>query len=149
LGIHLSVAYLITTQIFSASVSQRKLWRIITALLISGGVISCAISSQAVVWWNKYDSNDNPQVAHTINQVNSPLLISDPGTSFGYVLSLSYLLDPGVKLQLFTEPSVTEISTDAQNIFLYRPSQQLRNQLEKKYTVVPIQEHKNLWRLEK
>ncbi|MUL36282.1 glycosyltransferase family 39 protein [Gloeocapsopsis dulcis] len=149
LGIHLAVAYLITTQIISASFSQRKIWQIITAMLISGGVISCAISSQAVVWWNKYDSYDNPQIARIINQADHPLLISDPGVSFGYILSLSYLLVPEVQLLLFSEPSVTEISTDAQNIFLYRPSQKLRNQLEKRYTVVPIQEYNNFWRLER
>ncbi|MBE9192373.1 glycosyltransferase family 39 protein [Gloeocapsopsis crepidinum LEGE 06123] len=149
LGIHLSVAYLIATQITSTSFPQRKIWQIITAMLILCGILSCAISSQSVVWWNKYDSYDNPQVARTLNQANRPLLISDPGVSFGYVLSLSYLLAPEVKLQLFTEPSVTEISTDAQNIFLYRPSQKLRNQLETKYTVVPIKENQNFWRLER
>ncbi|PIG92451.1 hypothetical protein [Gloeocapsopsis sp. IPPAS B-1203] len=67
LGIHLSVAYLIATQITSTSFPQRKIWQIIIAMLISCGILSCAISPQSVVWWNKYNSYDNPQVARTHN----------------------------------------------------------------------------------
>ena len=50
LGIHLSVAYLIATQITPTSFPQRKIWQIIIAMLISCGILSCAISPQSVVW---------------------------------------------------------------------------------------------------
>ncbi|WP_210404402.1 glycosyltransferase family 39 protein [Chroococcidiopsis sp. TS-821] len=147
LGIHLAVAFAIATQIISANSVRRQLWRIITVVLISGGIVSCVASSQAVAWWNKYDSYDNPQIARIINQAHRPLVISDPGVSFGYVLSLSYMLNPDVRLHLLTQ-SISEISTDATDIFLYRPSQELRNQLQKNYTILPIQDSHNFWRLE-
>ncbi len=147
LGIHLAVAFAIATQIISANSVRRQLWRIIKVVLISGGILSCVASSQAVAWWNKYDSYDNPQIARIINQAHRPLVISDPGVSFGYVLSLSYMLNPDVRLHLLTQ-SISEISTDATDIFLYRPSQELPNQLQKNYTILPIQDSNNFWRLE-
>lgn len=148
LGIQLAVAYLFTTQIVFASFKQRKMWQVMIAVLISVEVVSCVFSSQAEVWWNKYESSDNPQVAHIINQANHPLLISDPGINIGYIISLSYLLEPKVQLRLLTEPNLPQIPNNFQNVFLYRPSESLRHQLEKKYRVEPVYAHSNIWKLE-
>ncbi|WP_051036421.1 hypothetical protein [Pleurocapsa sp. PCC 7327] len=99
LGIQLSLAYLFATQISQISIRawSKKFWQLATVLLISGGILSCAISSQALTWSNKYNSNQY-QAARVINQCDRPLLISD--VKFTKVLSLSHLLKPKAQFQL-------------------------------------------------
>ncbi|MCC5625458.1 hypothetical protein [Nostoc sp. CHAB 5715] len=94
LGIQVTVAYLLATQIYNESVSRRSIWQIIMALMIICGLISSKVSSQAETWWNKGMSYDNPQVAQIINQTSSPVLVCDAlGNNYGNVFSLSYLLE--------------------------------------------------------
>ncbi len=98
LGIQLTVAYTIATKLSASVIKnwQQKLWQTILFLVVSGGVVSCVISSQSEVWWTKYYSNRLPVVAEIINQSPNPLLISDSQT--GDLLTLSYLLKPNVSL---------------------------------------------------
>lgn len=79
LGFNLAVAYLLATQITAVSFRKRRLWQIVMAVLLSGGVISCIISSQAKIWWLKGASFKQPvipQVAGIINQAAHPLVIT-------------------------------------------------------------------------
>lgn len=61
---------------------------------------------------------------------------------------LSYLLEQKVQLRLLTEPNIPQIPHNLQNVFLYRPSEPLRHQLEKKYRIEPVYAHSNIWKLE-
>ena len=67
LGIQLSMAYLLATKLtkFTNKI-EHKFWQIATVLLISLGIISCGISSQAETWWNKYSSYYDGEVARII-----------------------------------------------------------------------------------
>lgn len=153
LGIQLAVAYLLATQIISASFRQRRLWQLLVAVLFSSGVMSCIISSQAEIWWNKDDASySNPQIARTINQAVHPLLLSnsvDPNP--GYIISLSYLLEPKVRFRLVVEPNLPQIPDDFSDIFLFddHSSETLRSRLkkEKNYKIEPIFDR--LWRLKR
>ncbi len=153
LGVQLAIAYLLTSQITSIhiKIQHRKLWQLVMVTLVSSGILSCAISSQAENWWLK-DSARNKyyfQVAHIINQANHPLLISD-NLGPGSVLSLSYLLNPKVRLLLAVKPNLPKIPRDGfSNIFLYNSSQSLQNELKKKYKIERAYEHDQLWLLEK
>ena len=125
LGIQIAVAYTISSLGQITSQKRRQLWRLIALVLISGGVISCAISSQAEYWWSKYGSYYNPQVAGIINQHQRPLVISS-----GYVprvLSLSYLLNPKAKIQFVAQKDLTQIPDGFSDVFLYRPSEKLKS----------------------
>ena len=99
LGIQLSVSYLLATKLTDISANkvwQKKIWQLVMAILVSGGVLSCAISSQAETWWHQTLNRDTPTVAHIINQAESPLLI---GNSYlADIVSLSYKLNSKVKL---------------------------------------------------
>ena len=148
LGVQLAVAYLISTQIVSISSSQQKIWQVALGILIAGGVMSCTLSSQAEVWWNKYESCDNPQVAQIVNRANHPLLISDSSTGFSNVLSLSYLLVPKVRMQLLVFPNQPKFLDKSYDIFLYKPSDSLRKQLEKKYKIEFVSKNNDVWKLE-
>ncbi len=152
LGIQLTVAYLLVTQVTSSvRIWQQKLWQIALIVLLSGGVLSCVVSSQAEVWWNKGSSitKHDPQVARIINQAAHPLLISntDGGDDIGYVMSLSYLLEPKVKLQLVMQPNIPKIADGFSNVFLFRPFNGLRDGLEKEYKMKFVHRVGKLWEL--
>jgi uncharacterized membrane protein len=149
LGIQISIAYLFANTLndFSINSWQRKLWRVIFILLISGGMLSCAISSQAETWSNKYGNTVYP-IARVINQASNPLVISDG--SLHKIIILSHQLNPEVQFLLVREPQRLQIPTSFSDIFLYQPSQKLRKSLEEEnYQIVPVQKIRGLQRIER
>lgn len=154
LGIQLSIAYLLATQIAVASFSKRIVWRVVMAIVISAGVVSCAISSQSETAWNKVVSYNNPEIARIVNQSNTPLLISSSfGINFGNSLALSYLLDPKVRLQIVTgntQPdfmNIPKIPQGFSDVFFLNPSDPFREKIEKEYnwTLKLIYNDSHLW----
>ena len=126
LGIQLAVAYLLSKQLVSYKHSH--LWRWIAIAIISGGVLSCAVSSQAETWWNKYGSYYNPQVARVINKTKHPLAIANAYVP--RIFSLSYLLNQA-KIQFIPEANLSQIPNGYSDVFLYRPSPELQSRLKK------------------
>ena len=103
-------------------------------VVISAGVISCTISSQAYTWWNKAVSYQNHQIARFINQTPQPLLISETsGINVGNIISLSYLLDTKVKLQLVVNPNVPKIPDGFSDVFFYYPAPEWQQEIEREY----------------
>ncbi|MEW5859589.1 MAG: hypothetical protein AB1861_19745, partial [Cyanobacteriota bacterium] len=154
LGMQLAVAYLLASKISLVSMSARtqKLWQIVLVAVVSSGVISCAISSQQEIWWNKTLSQTkyNPQIARIINQASQPLLLSDE--KLNKILPLSYALDPKVRLQLVVKPNVPQIPDGFSDVFLYRSSKKLKRALQKQnYKIEPVYKPGEvwLWKLEK
>lgn len=153
LGIQLAVAYLLSTKLTSITVSIRrqKLWQLVTILVILAGVVSCTLSSQAKVWWNKGYSQYDPEVADIINKASQPLLISDDSPNI--VIALSYLLNPKGIFQLVVIPNIPRIPESFSDVFLYRASETLRSGIEKEhnYKVEPAQKNQELvlWKLTK
>ena len=149
LGIQLAVAYLFAAKITAASTQiwQQRLWQLLLILIISGGVLSCAVSSQAQVWWNKPKVADNPRLTKMINQAERPLVISD--RSLPTMLSLSYLLDPDVKLQLLAESKPSQMPNNFSDIFLFRPSDPMRKTIQQSRKIELVDQHGQLWRVVK
>ncbi len=130
LGIHLCIAYLLTNKLTNFTHQfQHKFWQIVTVCLISAGIISCIISSQAETWWHKYSSYYNPQVAKIINQTDRPLVISNHSLRLA---SLSYLLNPQVKFQLVEAEAdaLPEIPDNFTDLFIFYPENSLISELE-------------------
>ncbi len=161
LGIQLSVAYLMGTQI-TAGIQhwQHRFWQFGLGAITAMGILSCAISSQAQMWWNKGADYNTPYVAAIINQAEEPLVISDHRTNFpfnivGGVMTLSYALDRDVKLQLVMEPNIPDVPEGFESVFLYNPSEALRQGLEaKNYEMEQLYKAQqpapaSLWKLEK
>jgi len=138
-GIQLSVAYLLATQIVSSNLLIRKVWQVIVAMLILSGIMSCIVSSQGETWWNKTISNYAVQTAHVINKTSHPLVVSTIDNA-DEILVLSHLLDARVKLQLMNKSNIAEIAIGFKNVFLFNPSQGFRNEFQTKsgYRVEPI-----------
>jgi len=102
-GIQIAVAYLLATKISEVRVPNPKqqVWKVVTVVLLTAGVLSNAVSSQAEVWWTKEFGTENPAIARTVNQAAKPLVVSDISeVSLGNILSVGHLLEPKVRLQL-------------------------------------------------
>jgi uncharacterized membrane protein len=178
LGIQLSVYYLFASKIAGNNKAwEQKVWQLVLAVLVSGGVVSCVISSQAEAWWHQTLNRDTPLVASIINKADRPLLISDNKSAD--ILSLSYLLNPKVRFifnpQCYTscndlpskyqkndiedKPYIPKIPKGFTDVFLFKtaPSDQWRRELEKEKTykteliIKPKSEEliSWLWKLEK
>ena len=130
IGIQLAVAYLLTTKIavLSTDLWRKRLWQLVLIVLILLGVLSSGVSTQAKGWWTKGLSPNNLQVASIINQANQPLMISD--AFYPYILTLSHLLNPEVRLQLVQNPDLLKLQDEFGNVFIYYPSQTLREKIE-------------------
>lgn len=150
LGIEIAVAFVLASNLVSANFYRRKIWSVIMALLISGGIVSCVMSSQADSWWNKGHSSYNPELAAIINQGTSPLLISNTNSLNAIdVLSMSHLLDRKVKLKLVLGSNVGKIPKNFNDVFVYNPSRKLRDELENNYSMKQVHDRVKLFRLEK
>lgn len=142
LGIQISVAYLLATKINHFS-RQRQKWKLIAIALLSSGILSCTISSQAQEWWNKGTALEPaiPQMAQIINSSDHPLLICQDNR-LSVLWSFSYRLKPKVGLQLVFLPdyNIPKIPEEFRNIFLYKPDENLREKMEKHHRVLkPIE----------
>jgi uncharacterized membrane protein len=153
LAIHLSIAYLFATKITSVEISQlRKFWKIIIAIVISGQVLACAVNTNTRVTKtnNQFQTENLSQV---INQTNHPLVVSN---DYRYnpteLLSLSYLLDSKVRLQLVKSSDLPNIPNKFSDVFLYSPfglPPLWQNELQKKYNLEFIKELISVWKLTK
>jgi uncharacterized membrane protein len=135
LGFQLAVTYLLSKELLtSIAVAdwRRKLWRVATVAVIAIGFVSCVVISPADSTWVTYINSSNPKVAQIINQADRPLVISD--ADLGDLLSLSYYLDPKVRLlvrpqsilgntnqELASTPYLPKIPAGFSDAFLFKP----------------------------
>lgn len=136
LGIQLAVAYLLSTQIISVSAKFWRLkWQLVTTILLSVGILSCAISSGAETSWHKDLNYYTPQIVHIVNSSPRPLLITfcQKFWALGDEMPLSYLLAPTVQLQLLNEqkPQMPQIKAGFSDVFLLDPPPLFRSSFEK------------------
>ncbi|OAB62085.1 dolichyl-phosphate-mannose-protein mannosyltransferase [Leptolyngbya valderiana BDU 20041] len=135
IGIQLAVTYLFGTKLSTLwrGVRQHRRWKYAILFLFFCGFVSCAVSSQVPVWWNKSyaKSRYNPAIAEIIAQSDRPLVISDDNP--GQLLSLSHLLPPDVDIQILKPSQVPEIPEGYSPIFLYRPSETLQGAIAQRY----------------
>lgn len=153
IGILLSVAYLLAEKINSFSVKQwqSKAWKLIAVVLISGGILSCAISSQAETWWNKRAKYPDLQPIKIVNSADNPLVLT---TSVPSSLTLNHELNPNVKIMIVDPPNIPKIPDGFSNVFLLQsPLQSLKDELENKqnYKIETVYKGRRakLWQLKK
>jgi len=154
LGMQLVVAYLLSVQMYSPQRSKANLWKMITIVLFSLGIISCGLSSQSQDWWNKRADAHTLEVTAIVNDSPNALLIAKthPGMRLGV---LSYRLDPKTKVWLLDDDSI-QIPKGDGDLFLYDPSPEMIEQIQsvKELALEPVSESQNprtglnwLWRL--
>jgi len=160
LGTQLAVSYLLGSNVNLTFLSnwQKKFWKLTLLALLTSGVISCAVVSQAETWWNNLTDTNNRQLAQIINQTSNPLVIqeidsSPPRYNVFNLVSLSYILKPDVKFKFIPKDTVTEIPNEFSNVFFMAPSNVLKSGIEKEYQaqIEPLDrgQESRLWKLVK
>lgn len=132
-------------------------WRIVLLALFTASLASCTVSAASDTWWHKDLSYFNAAVARRVNVEPSPLILSDAGddfTNLGDLISLSYRLNPTVRMLLLSQDAnwVTTQSFKAQiegsTVIAFRPSQPLRKALERsRGTLQPVLPAARLWQV--
>ncbi|HEY9671601.1 MAG TPA: glycosyltransferase family 39 protein [Waterburya sp.] len=131
-GLQLAVAYLLTTKLQQ----EKRFWRGIVAMLLTGSIVSCTVSALSESWWNKDLSYANAAIAQRINVASLSLVVTDMGddyTNTGDLISLSYRLHDNVQLLLLSQPPQFEQLRSNVELFVFRPSVKLRQALEQKF----------------
>ncbi|MCC5658340.1 glycosyltransferase family 39 protein [Nostoc sp. XA010] len=157
LGCHLAIAYLLAQKtILSPDMNMRKhLWRLLLLGLIFLQIISCLIILPKKTWWNKGYNSDNIPIVNIIKQSPNPLIIClKCGRDWGWgnVLSISYLLEPQTKFQLFPETNIKEISDTFTDVFFLNASEKLQDTLKKEHGLnigLVFKDSLSLWKLKK
>lgn len=145
LGLEIAVAFLLVQKL----TTQRWIWKGITLVIFTAGLASCLTISQVESWWTKVVDPDNAYIARIINRAERPLVITtDSDTNPASIISLSYLVDHRVKFQLVVDPNVPQIPPGFSRIFLFHPSEMLRQGLVETYQgqVQPVPKS-SLWEL--
>ena len=147
------VAYLLVSQLKSPTIFNVRIWSIITTIILSVGILSCLINSQKETAWTKVISYSLPEVARIINKTESPLLISNNNSyNPGNIFALSYLLDPDVKIQLFSNIENVTLPSDFPTVFIFSYSDQLSKTLNNSKQMTTNQVfgdiHLGLWKVE-
>ena len=165
LGMQIAVSYLLATKISAPWVPswKRQLWKVLTVVLLTGSVLSNAVSSQSETWWTKEWGRENPVIARRIDRATKPLVVSDLSeVSLGNILSMSHLLAPKVMLQLvlldpqarsqsqlLDEPTMPKIPSGFSDVFVYGRSQKFSAKLatmqHSKIELPSKQETQMLW----
>jgi hypothetical protein len=85
----------------------------------------------------------------------SPIVLSDMGddyTNMGDLISLSYELQPNVQLLLLDKlPDLSLLPANAPAdipVFAFRPSKNLRTEIEKTWRLEPVHQTARLWMLQ-
>lgn len=149
---HISIAYLLANQLISPQIFNTKIWSIITLIIFSVSLLSCINNLQKNTSYTKVISYSLPKVAEIINNNHSPLLIAnDTSYNPGNIMALSYLLDPNVRLQLFSNSNNYQLSKGFKTIFLLTITNQEKASLEPsenlEFTKVFSDDHVKLWKV--
>ena len=135
LGVQIAVAHLLSSKIEQRT-TPYIFWLGGLFFVLSLGTMSSLLMSTSQLWWNKAEANLDLQLAkQVINQAKNPLLVTDSYLAFP--LSLSHSLSPQVQFLLIPAKTFPKLPSN-QNIFLYRPSAELLNSVQKEHTIEPI-----------
>ncbi|MBD3881372.1 glycosyltransferase family 39 protein [Phormidium tenue FACHB-886] len=125
-AIYLAVAYLVVSKITDRSAPfQARLWSLLTALLLSGGILSCVMGSFGKTWWGW--SEFDQEIPAIVQKSSHPLVISD--MPLGMVMPLARELPPDVEMMLFSgspqQVDRLKLPDGFSDFFLYLPSDRL------------------------
>ncbi|NEP05897.1 MAG: hypothetical protein F6K34_14330 [Okeania sp. SIO4D6] len=129
---------------------SQKYWRVVLGILLTASITSCTVSAISDTWWHNAPSYFNGEVAKKINASDSPILLSDLGVNYtnrGDLISLSYILDDDVRLLLLNNSPNFEIVENESEIFVFRPSERLREALKAKQWEFESVVNEELWKV--
>jgi uncharacterized membrane protein len=133
IGIQLAIAYLLVTQTtaLSVNVGRKRIWQMVGVTVLATGLLSCAVSYPAEMWWSKYPREfaGYPEAARMINQSAKPLFLSDNPI---HAQIMGHRLDPKVQLRVLNaSEAIPEVTGDFSDVFLLKPAEPSKVDLER------------------
>lgn len=133
-GIQIAVAYYLSHQLLKNS----KIGKLILIFFLTNGILFCTLITFSETSWTKVPSYYNAETAKKMNQVLSPLVISNKGddwTNLGELISLSYIVNKDTQFFLTSDPPNLEklekgLKTSTSPLLVFKPSQKLKSSLE-------------------
>jgi len=119
LAVEIAVASLLIAGLRGRAWMTPGIRRVAVALLLTAGLVSCVISSQAETWWTKAVGYRTPQVVSVVNRAERPLLIMHLSPA---LLSFSHGLDEKVRIWVVEDPRALRIAQGYTDVFVYQPS---------------------------
>jgi uncharacterized membrane protein len=139
LALSLVLAWAFTQGISSHRADIRRSSYSLLFLLLGGGLISQAVISASDSWWTKSFSGENAAFARLVNTAERPLIIgSYTFVSSGEILSLAHRLEPHVRILMEDPRHPAQVPGGYSAIFTFMPSDEIRGQLEKHYSLEPF-----------
>lgn len=148
-AVQLAVAFLLAKHL----TFRKPIWTAVLALTLASSMLSCKVSAMAETWWSKDLSYLNAEVIHRTNALanQSPVLVSDMGddyTNTGDLVSLSYGLDPSIRLFLIGSPLDWTPLANESTILTFRPSENLEAAIAQQgWRLEPVFEDGKLWQI--
>jgi uncharacterized membrane protein len=151
LGMQLAIVYLLSVKINVSTDRQwqQKIWSAIFCGLITVGVISCTISSQSQMWWNKGPElyQKYPQTVNIINRSERPLVITDESVITLQIIG--HLVNPNTKFQVIDKHQIPAINTEFSEVFVFMSSESLKSKIRKVYNSPLKMVNELLWQVTK
>lgn len=130
IGIILAIAYCLTRQLSAPQIRKQKLGKIILAILMTVAILSCTVNLERSPIYLKTRNRYNGAISAIVNQAKSPILLAEK-TETSDLISLSYSLEPKVKVQLLGESQgagpLENVSAKCYDLFLFNPSAEWRD----------------------
>ena len=132
LGILIAVAYTLANKLTNSKITlqKQKLWRLVFAAFITLGVFSCVRNLNTSPFYQKGRNINNMAIAEIINR-DIPALVTVESNDTMDLLSLAYSLSSEVKYKVVTsESEITKYRDRFDNIYLLKPSPELKQKLK-------------------
>ena len=148
IAVQLAIAFLFSQKLRPGN---RQIWKVLWVVLISMGVLSCAVNLETSPKYQKIRNLHNLAIATVINQArplagtskSAPLIIAE-STETMDLLSLSRNLAENVEIKILSQSNLSSIPNLCQNIFLFNPSKEFRADIIAQRAIQPIYQPKLL-----
>ena len=148
IAVQLAIAFLFSHKLRS---ENPQIWRWLWVVLISMGVLSCAVNLDTSPKYQKIRNLHNLAIATIVNQArplagiskSAPLIIAEATETID-LLSLSRNLVENVEIKILSQSSPLSIPNLCQNIFLFNPSNEFRAAFVGQRSIEPVYQPKLL-----
>lgn len=140
IAVQLAIAFLFSQKLKPGNF---YIWRWLWVVLISMGILSCAVNLETSPKYQKIRNLHNLAIATVINQARSPLVIAESSETMD-LLSLSRNLAEKVEIKILSQSNPSSIPNLCRGMFLFNPSKEFRAAVVGQRSIEPVYQPKLL-----